>query len=785
MGIFQLKLIIATAIKTLRTDDNGYPISGYTGGIVQCHDAYFINNKTAVGIYEYDKENLSNFVNCRFITYNVLPDDETPDRFVYLQGVEWTIPFKACTFENTVDHSTYDADVAQRGHGIVSVDSKFEVVEKCISQDPSTGECIEWEENNFTGLCYGIHATTTGPQRGCVIRNSNFNSNYTGVYLGSNDYTTIINNDFNIEKPLKPGSNYTIGGLYIDNCTGFQVEGNAFMDSDDVLQTSDGYSVGLIVNDSWEQPTIVYNNVFTNLNYATLAQNDNRNELGDGLQFKCNDYVNTGYDLVVTYEGNPSSSTGIALHQGTQNGTEPEDMAGNLLDIIEPVNGDYDDIANSSQLFFYYYPSDISGYGDNRLEPTDYTQTTVTIKEVYFSPPWTYLDGCPPTSQQGGGIESLKQEIYVLNQKIDSTENVLTLLIDGGDTEELQSDVEYSTPPETMEIYNDLMGETPYLSDTVVSTAIMKEDVIPNAMIRDVMVANPKSAKSDILIDKLNERINPVPEYMKAQILQGRSILSLREETEADLSDYKDKETRILNKIISYYRNDTINPIASADSILKMYQSEDKLWAKYALAFEYLDRDDSINVISTLDTIYLNFELNEKQLVAHEDYEDYFEIITGVKSEGKSIYQSDSADIAGLYEIYDNSNKDIKEKVRNLLVAIDTLTYNEPYIFMDFTKLSEANEEYNYLLNFEGPDLLRVFPNPASNYIIVDYQLEMQTKGLIKISDISGNMIYRIKVSNIECQIVVDTRDWKPGVYIISLIKNDIGIESEKVSIFK
>ncbi len=54
-----------------------------------------------------------------------------------------------------------------------------------------------------------------------------------------------------------------------------------------------------------------------------------------------------------------------------------------------------------------------------------------------------------------------------------------------------------------MAIYTELIDKSPYLSDTVVSTAIEKEKVLPGAMIRDVMVANPHTAKNDELINKL------------------------------------------------------------------------------------------------------------------------------------------------------------------------------------------------------------------------------------------------------------------------------------------
>ena len=102
----------------------------------------------------------------------------------------------------------------------------------------------------------------------------------------------------------------------------------------------------------------------------------------------------------------------------------------------------------------------------------------------------------------------------LFDQKADSLQEIISALEDGGNTIELNEDVEWSVPPESMEVYNELMSNSPYLTDTVIGAAIEKEDVLANAMIRDVMVANPQSSKDDELIEKLDERSNTVPEYM-------------------------------------------------------------------------------------------------------------------------------------------------------------------------------------------------------------------------------------------------------------------------------
>ena len=111
--------------------------------------------------------------------------------------------------------------------------------------------------------------------------------------------------------------------------------------------------------------------------------------------------------------------------------------------------------------------------------------------------------------------------IALSDYKTDSIQNIIDILKDGGSTEDLKWEVDMSTSQQTYEVFNELMNNSPYISDTIMKSAIEKEDVLPNVMIRDVMVANPHNAKDDALLEKIDERTNPMPGYMKAQILQG------------------------------------------------------------------------------------------------------------------------------------------------------------------------------------------------------------------------------------------------------------------------
>lgn len=382
----------------------------------------------------------------------------------------------------------------------------------------------------------------------------------------------------------------------------------------------------------------------------------------------------------------------------------------------------------------------------------------------------------------GGGKSALQSQMAIADFKADSTAEVLELLVDGGETQELVDDVDQSTPPESVVIYDELMSESPYLSDSVVESAIIKEDVLPNAMIRDIMVANTHSSKSDELIDLLNTRWDPMPDYMKAQILQGRSLVSLKEETESRLGAYKQSKLKAFNGLVNYYITDTIAPSISTDSLIDLLTNSDLSSSHYKLALLHFNKDDDTLGSNVLANIPVVFDLSTEETLEHQNMVNYYNLLSAINQQG-NLFNPDSTQQLQLQSIQNNDSTRAGVFARNLLLNIDVTDYNEPIILPDLykTRLSIAN--YNILINSKAPTMIKIYPNPAQGYVIIEYGVEAISNSKIIIRNLSGNIITNISMNNLVDQEVVNTKNWTPGIYIATLEVNGKPFDSVKFTV--
>jgi len=332
-----------------------------------------------------------------------------------------------------------------------------------------------------------------------------------------------------------------------------------------------------------------------------------------------------------------------------------------------------------------------------------------------------------------------------------------------------------------------LLTESPYLSDTVMKSAIAKEDVLPNAMIRDILVANQQSAKSSEVMDKLNERFIPMPDPMMGEILAGQTQISAKEILEGKIAAHELKRQNLFSNLVRSYKSDTIN-ISSQDSLILMLQGETSLKSKYLLTFEFLGIDDTAQVINTLNSIPGNFTLNGARQAIHNDYIEYFEILLGLKSENKLILELDSVQINTLMDLVISGHEPVKSYSRNILLANQLTEHYEPILLPEVNNpsgsrpitISEQQTPNTYF---------RLYPNPTNQYAIIEYYLaeysNSQNSSIFVITTQEGKVIDRIIVNKKQDQFILNTTGYIPGTYLCSMFYEGKILQSQKFTIIR
>ncbi len=757
-----------------------------TGGYVTAKNTNFVNNWRSVEFISYHNyypasfdpaPNLSRFINCNFTVNEKYINNAPFYGMVSLWDVEG-VKFMGCDFINDND-SIYGnfgniIDDSLSGFGIWSVDAGFEVGSFCNSQTlPCSPQDVD--SSRFTRFEYGIHSINSSGKNTIAVKSSIFDANITGLYTSALMQPSIIFNTFNV-MAVDTTFNKVYGGVYLDNTTGFVVEENVFSDGQGTSPFPGGtnkQSVGLCINNSGSDDNTVYNNTFEDLYVGILAQNHNRsNDLfGDkGLEIKCNEFFNIQYDIAVTADSLELLTSGIRGDQGSNQAaiTAP---AGNIFSPIsngQPTVDAWDIYTETHNVINYWYHANQNNYD---LRPDSVTQFLVKVHPNYISDPFVRNNACPSHFIGGGGIEDLKSMIADNSFKADSVSNLLSLLVDGGNTDATNTIVETAWPDQTMEVRADLLSKSPYLSDTVMVTSVQQQNVLPAAIVTEILTANPQSAKSDRVLDEVYARTD-ITNSQIDQIEANDIITGAKESLEIRKAYYTGQRNYVLNRLIATYKTDTLI-VNATDSIIAMLNTQDYASAKYQLAFEYLAKGELQMAQDTLQAIDDNFELDAEALTEHVQLEAYMTLLVQLAQSGNNIHQLSAAQKTSLYNIHQNSSELAGAWASNILRTVDTLTYKEKYLLPTAgNKTSVVKRQRPNNKVFENSKL-KVYPNPAKYYVIVEYQLAGDAdKAVVKVIDNNGFIRKTIEQENNHGFTVIDTRGLETGTYICHVASN-------------
>ena len=221
-----------------------------------------------------------------------------------------------------------------------------------------------------------------------------------------------------------------------------------------------------------------------------------------------------------------------------------------------------------------------------------------------------------------------------------------------------------------------------------------------------------------------------------------------------------------MNELERIYRRDSIS---GTDSLAALYIADGDLESKYKLVFLSGEQGAWSMGINTLNSIPSQFELSAEQQAEHQQIVNYYELLASLNGS-----QPDSLSVQELTGIMESEKGNASMYALNYLIDMGEVEYEEPIQVPDMLKSAEAAGSNTGSNNDNAKEnrLLKVMPNPAKDYIVVEYDLEMQREGIVEITDVTGKPVYSVQVSNPKDKMTIDTRNWKPGVYV-ALLKFD------------
>ena len=781
---------------------NGRYQPGFEGGIIHAIESSFVNNIIDIeflpyqnihpNVPGYEINNFSLIRKCNFITsFGDLYEFEMPDKHISIKSVKG-IRINGCIFEFV--NPIYDV-ISEDSTGIgIYYENACVIIENYCDGPvfPPTYECANVVPTIFKNLRYGIRATNTGEPRKFDVREIQFINNFAGIYISNYHQATILSNEIDVKYAIL-GDDGFHGGIYLEECSGYHIEDNLIHANYQLGYGSDKELVGIYIKDSGPDDNEIYNNVLHHLEFALAAEGQNKGK-STGLCLKCNTMYQNMNDIFAI-DANPSYTPlvplGIKAAQGADTSLQNA-KAGNRFTNF-PANGNIQDLYywnylnNAEHINYYHHQRNT----DPLTYPADnnyFNSTTILRVE---DDELEFIDSlaCPSKINNGGsplksGADP-KQFMDDAQAQITYYQSQLEAMVDGGDTENLNIDVVMSTPDEGLALKEQLMDESPYLSDTVMMQAIYKENVLPNAMVRDVLSANPQSAKSGKVLDALDDRFVQMPGYMMEDVMEGLNQVGAKEILESKLAYWQQEREFYKNEVIRHYITDTsiVSPI---DSLIVFYLQEDDLASQYRLAFSYLTNNQAEDAHGVISSIPQSYELTNYQLALNDDYQQYFEIMQTMHDSSWMACQIDSVYVDLLIEIMDHGYPLICGYARNLLIHADQLEYTET-VNLPIISQTQSHTFYDPSSEPESKmDYLKVFPNPAWDYVIVEFNtVEFNTSGLILITDMNGRFIKSVEVQPAHNQITINLGNLAKGIYHVTLYMNDEIIDTEKITIYK
>lgn len=724
------------------------------GGVIQATNAIFRNNRRDVEFMSYQNyntnytnkyRNLSKFTNTDFVTTN---DFIEKGLAIQTHVTMWQvdgITFTNCHFSNDITTNKNNSSAPNRG--IYSIDAGYSVLAGCSTTPPLGQQCptANLLKSSFKGFNSAIEATGAATTQTITIQQSNFIDNVWGITIDEFDNVSLNRNTMDVGD-----ADYTLfwpigAGIMVNNSTGYKIEENTVS-----TNLAGGFRVGINVSNSGTDDNRVYKNSLQALNNGVAGNGVNHNSnYQKGLQFLCNNFQNN--TTAIAINSSPTND-GVRFYQGN---FSPLKSAGNTF--TNNTTG----INNTANSIVYIH-------NGGNTQPVN-NSGMVSLQST------TNTNSCPTSF--GGGIimkpillvlDSLNTELGGQTASYNNLNFTYTSLIDNGNTEQFKDNIELNWSDDAWKLRGKLLASSPYLSSEVLLKAA-KQNVLPNGMLLEILLANPDATKGEKFISQLKTVTNNTfPEYMLDYVRGNFDSRTLRTDMEGQLSSIHSElsNTRSWIKYLTkskeeYTDTDRLNAVNLGDDIYSKVGVMD-----YYIAQGAFNKADSV-----LNTIN-NDKKYTTDLPLIENFSDYINFRKNLGN--RNLAQLDSTEVAYL-QILANGKSRVAGYAQNILCFFYDICYEKELATGNaqnkamMIPSANSQEALNNVLY-----TVTLYPNPAKEYTSIQWEIYDELNNLhYNIVDLNGREQLSGILFDNKGEQVIDTRKLKQGIYIIGIYNNN------------
>jgi tetratricopeptide (TPR) repeat protein len=568
-------------------------------------------------------------------------------------------------------------------------------------------------------------------------------------YLDDDPDNTYINEFDVVQNTFMPFCKGSYG-LYLDYPVAFILTENLFR----LAGPPNMLRVGLYVNGNDMHPNDVYKNTFANMTAGCRFYNDNRGPNPfTGLTYQCNTFIDNERNVEINNQpGFPGTTDfGVRTQVGTLDVSSGNEMDQNTIDL-----DDQDNIANytGNAHTYYYYGSELA------------TDETFDINLVAADQ--NNACGSLSNPNTNSSINSL------ISDYLDAKEDYFEY-IDAGNTNGTLTEIQLAQYTNALELYYELIGISPALSEEALLAAISKAGDIPPILLAGILASNPIAAKSTTIQKSLDNMAIPLSEYQRTMINQGIYVVGLRESMDATLGDLV---TKLNTATLKEYKRiqDEENPSTHAiliDDLTLLRSDQEAAYFRINWLINQKRFSEAKSLIAAVSSVQP--DLKAEKL----DYEAVEDLLTLFEELQLSPRPITSAEESALESQIDPRKPNCTRLALYILCNQGLINYKEPLVYSDQFGVARSFVESQ---NNTDTDIYTVFPNPAKNFVQLSTNEKRSLMNCrIEIADISGRKVHQSAEFKDSIQeTFIDISGLEVGNYFLTVYNNGTAIYTKQ-----